>query len=130
MKTRLRTWLCLLLAAGLLFSLAACSSQPETQGTETEETVAVITIGTEGPGTIAYARSEADLNYEGGYMSAICGLQHPETWVLGAKPAGDDSSFVKWTRNGEDYSAEAVITVDLDGDTSFVAVFTAPDPET
>ncbi len=43
--------------------------------------------------------------------------------MFGAKADEDGWHFVKWTRNGEDYSVDPIITVELTEDSDFVAVF-------
>ncbi len=50
------------------------------------------------------------------------GLTGPETYTLTAEPE-EGWHFVKWTLNGEDYSAEPQIIVEITEDSDFVAVF-------
>ena len=56
------------------------------------------------------------------YQSAQVNLEEPETYTFAAAPE-EGNVFVKWTKNGEDYSTEPVITVLLEESADFVAVF-------
>ena len=56
------------------------------------------------------------------YQSAQVNLGDPATYTFAAAPEAG-SMFVKWTKNGEDFSTEPVITVLLDESAEFVAVF-------
>jgi hypothetical protein len=84
----------------------------------------MVTIKTDGPGMIGYEQGEAvpELDPEEPYQSAQVNLADPETYTFAAAPEAG-SVFVKWTRNGEDFSAEPVITVLLDESTEYAAVF-------
>ena len=89
-----------------------------------EEAAIIVTIDTEGWGNIAYAEGDQtpEVDEEYPYQSAQINLASPETYTLLAWPQVG-SLFVKWTKNGEDYSTDAQITVELDESTDFVAVF-------
>ena len=84
----------------------------------------IVTINTEGWGAIAYAEGEETPEYdeEYPYQSAQINLADPETYTIGAWPEAG-SVFVKWTKDGEDYSTEPLITVSLDESADFTAVF-------
>lgn len=83
-----------------------------------------VTINTENDGNIAYAEGvespEVDEEYP--YQSAQLNLAEPATYTFLAW-APEGSHFVKWTKNGEDYSTDAQITVELDESADFIAVF-------
>ena len=84
-----------------------------------------VTINTEGiGGMIGYEPGETvpELDPNEPYQSAQVNLAEPETYTFAAAP-GAGSIFVKWTKNGEDYSTEPVITMLLDESAAFVAVF-------
>ena len=91
---------------------------------EMQETSIFITINTEGMGNIDYAEGEAapEVNEEYPYQSAQINLAEPKTYTILAWPQAG-YLFVKWTKNGEDFSAEPQITVLLDETADFVAVF-------
>jgi hypothetical protein len=82
-----------------------------------------ISINTEGPGQIAYAKTEAELNFDGYFSSSSFPLWEPGTYVLGAKTDEEGWAFIKWTKDGEDFSTDPIITVELNDDAAFVAVF-------
>ena len=85
----------------------------------------IVTINTEGwGGMVGYEPGETvpELDPEWPYQSAQVNLAEPETYTFAAAPEAG-SLFVKWTKNGEDFSTEPVITVLLDESADFVAVF-------
>ena len=84
-----------------------------------------VTIGIEGwGGMIDYAVGEEApvIDPEWPYQSAQINLAEPETYTFAAA-AEAGNVFVKWTKNGEDFSTEPVITVLLDESADFIAVF-------
>ena len=84
----------------------------------------IVTVNTEGWGNIAYAIGEEapEIDPERPYQSAQINLAEPDTYTFLAWPQ-TGSVFVKWTKNGEDFSTEAQITVELSESADFVAVF-------
>ena len=89
------------------------------------EATIFVTINTEGwGGMIGYEAGETvpELDPEWPYQSAQINLAEPETYTFAAA-AEAGYGFIKWTKNGEDFSAEPVITVLLDESADFVAVF-------
>ena len=91
---------------------------------EMAEAAIVVHVNTDGWGNIAYTEGsespEIDLDYPA--QSAYIGLAEPATHTFVAWPR-TGNLFVKWTRNGEDYSTEPQITVLLDESADYVAVF-------
>ena len=84
-----------------------------------------VTINTEGwGGMIGYEAGETvpELDPEWPYQSAQINLAEPETYTFAAA-AEAGYVFIKWTKDGEDFSTEPVITVLLDESADFVAVF-------
>ena len=88
------------------------------------EATIVVTVNTEGWGNIDYAEGDQapEIDTEYPMQSAYIGLAEPKTHTFVAWPQAG-SLFVKWTKNGEDFSTEPVITVLLDESAEFVAVF-------
>ena len=88
-----------------------------------------VTINTEGWGNIDYAEGEEapEIDYENPYQSSQIALGEAATYTFAAWPK-TGNVFVKWTKNGEDFSAEPQITVLLDESADYVAVFEA-DPD-
>ncbi len=91
---------------------------------EMEEASITVTINVDGWGNIAYdvGGSAPEIDPEYPYQSAQINLAEPETYTLAAWP-NTGNLFVKWTKNGEDYSTDPQITVLLDESADFVAVF-------
>lgn len=92
--------------------------------TEMSEEYFDVSVSTEGLGYFAYAGEDDDLpgDDEYTYTSVQLSLSSPEAYSFGAK-AGEGWRFVKWIKDGRDYSADGRITVELTGDTKLVAVF-------
>ena len=84
----------------------------------------MVSLNIEGLGMIDYEAGETApvLDPEWPYQSAQINLAGPETYTFAAAPQGGHL-FVKWTKNGEDFSTEPVITVLLDESADYVAVF-------
>ena len=84
----------------------------------------IVTINTDGWGMIGYEAGETvpELDPEWPYQSAQVNLAEPETYTFAAAPEAGNL-FVKWMKNGEDFSTEPVITVLLDESADYVAVF-------
>ena len=85
-----------------------------------------VTINTEGSGwgMIAYAEGEEapEIDPEYPYQSAQINLAEPAVYTLAAQPE-EGSVFVKWTKDGEDYSTEPQITLELSESADLIAVF-------
>ena len=83
-----------------------------------------VAIFTEGFGAIDYAEGEEapEIDPEFPYQSAQINLAEPTTYTFVAWPEAG-SVFVKWTKDGEDYSTEPQITVLLDATADYTAVF-------
>ena len=96
---------------------------------ELEEATIFVSVSIEGRGMIEYAEGEEppEIDPERPFQSAQINLAESAAYTLAAAPEAG-SFFVKWTKNGEDYSTEPVITVLLDESADFVAVFEA-DPD-
>ena len=91
---------------------------------ELPEATIFVSINTEGWGMIAYAEGEEmpEIDPEWPYQSAYIGLAEPTVHTFAAAPE-EGYVFVKWTKNGEDYATEPVITLLLDESAEYVAVF-------
>lgn len=84
----------------------------------------VVTVNTEGWGYIAHADGEEapEIDPEYPSQSAYIGLAEPATHTFIAQPQVGNL-FVKWTKNGEDFSTEPQITLLLDESAEYIAVF-------
>ena len=137
---------CLLLAAILVFGFTACGGSQnadsadagdaaeevaeeaaeEAASEESPEVAATLMINTEGMGAIAYGLEGEEIEFDEDFpkQSAIVNLTEPGTYVIKAKP-DDGWKFVKWTKDGEDFSEETDITVEVTEDVEYIAVFNA-----
>ncbi len=110
----------------LLFVLAACGSSEEDAAASEPAAGETITlnINTDGMGQIAYAPVGGELQFDDEFpaQSAQENLTEPAAYVLGAK-ADDGWKFVKWTKDGEDYSTDEEITVEVDASVEYIAYF-------
>lgn len=83
-----------------------------------------VTVNTEGRGNIEYVEGDQtpEIDTEYPSQSAQINLAEPTVYTLLAWPAMG-WKFVKWTKDGEDYSEEAQITLELAETSDFIAVF-------
>ena len=88
------------------------------------EATIITNVNIEGWGHIAYTEGEEtpELDPEFPAQSAYIGLAEPAVHTFIARPEAGNL-FVKWTKNGEDFSTEPQITVMLDESADYVAVF-------
>lgn len=88
------------------------------------EELKTVLINTEGMGQIAYAEEGGTPEFNDDFpaQSTQISIAEPANYVLAAK-ADDGWEFVKWTKDGEDYSEDEQIEVELDSSVVFVAVF-------
>ena len=83
-----------------------------------------VAIHTEGLGQIAYAEEGETPEFDDAFpmQDALLDLTGDATYVFAAK-ADDGSTFLKWTKDGNDYSTDEQITVTLSEDAEYTAVF-------
>ena len=88
------------------------------------EAAIVATVNVEGWGYIAYAEGEEAPEFDPEFpaQSAYIALAEPAVHTFLAEPEAGNL-FVKWTRNGEDFSTEPQITLLLDESADYIAVF-------
>ena len=84
----------------------------------------VATVNVEGMGHVAYAEGEEapEIDPEFPAQSVYIGLAEPAVHTFLAAPEAGNL-FVKWTKNGEDFSTEPQITLLLDESAEYLAVF-------
>ena len=89
-----------------------------------QEATIVVTVNVDGWGNIDYAKGETapEIDPEYPYQFAQINLAEPATHTFVAWPVAGNL-FVKWMKNGEDFSTEPQITVLLDESADYVAVF-------
>lgn len=85
-----------------------------------------VSINTEGSGNIDQTEGEEppEIDPEHPFQSAQINLGEPATYTFVAWP-NEGNVFVKWTKNGEDFSTEPQVTVLLEESADYVAVFEA-----
>jgi len=91
---------------------------------ELPEASIFITVNTEGLGNIDIVEGEEtpEFDQDHPYQSSSVNLDEPKVHTLAAWPEAG-SVFVKWTKNGEDFSTDPIVTVLLDESADYVAVF-------
>ena len=124
----------LLLTVVLIMGLTACGGSQDTAADEPADTaaeesyevIATLMINTDGMGTIAYGLEGEDVEFNDEFpnQSTMVNLTEPGTYVIKAKP-DEGWKFVKWTKDGADFSEEPDITVEVSEDVEYVAVFEA-----
>ena len=125
--------ICLLLAAILMMGFTACSGSQSADSADTGtaaeeeyEVIATLMINTDGMGAVAYGLEGEEVEFDEDFpkQNAMVNLTEPGTYVIKAKP-DDGWKFVKWTKDGEDFSEEQDITVEVAENVEYVAVFEA-----
>ena len=127
------------LAAALSLALAACGGGAAGTGTATDAQAgsrdpaataadgATVTIDTEGLGVVSWAREGEEPKFDDDrpYQSAVVNDAAGQTIVIEARDYAEYEGwhFVRWTKDGDDYSADRRIEVLVDGDAAYVAVF-------
>ena len=91
---------------------------------EMEEATIFVSFDTEGLGDFLYAEGESTDWIDDGFTFSFAqfNINEPETYTFKAQ-AWDGCNFIKWTKDGMDYSTEEQITVVLDESANYTAVF-------
>ncbi len=91
---------------------------------ETPDVVATLRINTDGMGTIAYGLEGEAVEFDEEFpnQSTMVNLTEPQTYIIKAR-ADEGWKFVKWTKDGADFSEEPEITVEVTEDVEYRAVF-------
>ncbi len=89
------------------------------------DTKFTVRIQTEGVGQISFAPEGDEPGFDDEYpvTSAAVNLMVPATYVFSAATKESGWGFIRWLKNGEDYSTDPIITVELTEEAEFVAVF-------
>lgn len=89
------------------------------------EATIIVHVNTEGIGSIGYAEGEEapEFDPEYPYQSAQINLAEPTTYTFLATSYEEGWKFVKWTKDGADYSTDAQITLELAESADYIAVF-------
>ena len=84
----------------------------------------VVTINTKGMGQIAYAEGNEEPVFDPEYpsSSAYIGIESAETYTFAARP-DEGYKFKRWLKNGEEFSKDPQITLELTESAEYIAVF-------
>ena len=101
---------------------------PEPTPTPEPEPTIFVSLNVEGWGSIACGEGETapDPDGEESFRSAQIALIEPEICTLAALP-DEGWKFIRWTKDGEDFSAEETITVEFSESAEYLAVFEEDD---
>ena len=112
-----------MLAALMVTSLAACTSEKQNES-GTGGSLVTIQVNTEGMGIIAVDSEGKEPEIDTENMLTQIVTHVAEGASLGMNAEGREGwKFAKWTKDGEDFSKDALITVTADADAEYVAVF-------
>lgn len=120
----------LMIISIILFAFAGCAGKDSKDSSSSDKDTATkvytLFINTEGMGQIAYATNgdKPEFNDEFPVQSTQVSADENSSYVIEAK-ADDGYKFVKWTKNGDDYSTDSIIEVTVTEDMNLVAVFEA-----
>lgn len=85
-------------------------------------------LNTDGLGQVAHATVGEEIKFEEEFkvQSEVDTYEEPTKVKIAAK-AEDGWKFVKWTKDGIEYSKDAIVEVEITADMEFVAVFELED---
>lgn len=113
-----------LLAAVMMLSLGACSSDAGNTETDTTDAETVLVkVNTYGPGRIEVSEDGTEPEFgELPFQSYVANVEAGSELIIITK--GEEGwKFVKWTNNGEDYSTEEKLHFTAEEDADLVAVY-------
>ena len=108
----------------MCFSLVGCTKKEETN-TKSDNKRIVLKLNTEGLGQVSYYIDEVNkMDFDDEYpnQSAYTTLDKAATVSIDAK-ADEGWKFVKWTKDGKDYSKDSKLEINVSEDTELIAVF-------
>ena len=107
----------------MMILVTGCTKKEEIPGDAGQ--LFLVKVETDGIGLVAIAADGEALQFDEEMTSSASYMNVPEGTVLtiGAKESLDEYKFVRWTKNGEDYSTDYEFTVTIDAPTDFIAVF-------
>ena len=117
--------LLLFVIALMMFLMTGCSKKNDEEIPGDASQICLVKVETEGIGLVAIAQEGETLKFNEEMTSSASYLNVPEGTIItiGARESVDDYKFVRWTKNGEDFSNDYEITVTIDKPTDFIAVF-------
>lgn len=111
-------------AEGLLLAIDGGETYHFTADADMQDASIIVTVNTEGMGNMNLNEGEEtpEINTEYPLQSSQINLAEPVTYTFIAWPQAGNV-FVKWTKDGKDFSTDAQITVLLDESADYAAVF-------
>ena len=113
------------LLTAILLMLILISGCTKKQEPITDENGVLIRVNTEGIGIIALGVYGGDPEFDPEWPAQSAGayVLPGDTAKIAAKESDEGWGFVKWKKNGVDYSTDPEITVTVDEEVEYVAVF-------
>ncbi len=108
----------------MFFVLVGCTKKEEPKN-ESDNNRIVLKLNTEGLGQVSYYIDEVNkMAFDDEYpnQSAYTTLEKVATVSIDAK-ADEGWKFVKWTKDGEEYSKDSKLDINVAEDTELIAVF-------
>ena len=119
MKTGFKIFIIALVLLIGVFTITGCSKEKDNNST------VVLKLNTEGLGQIAYYVNEnklQELSDEEPMQSIQTPLKKDTTVTIEAAP-NDGWKFIKWTKDGNEYSKESKVDIKVSANTELIAVF-------
>ena len=121
----------------MALSLVGCGNSSSTEltsgSTQSSTEIYTVNVNASSGGMVAYASEGAELKFDKDFP--VQSLQFPgiegQKFVLEAKvdPSREGKQFIKWKKDGSDYSTDAKITITVSGNAEYYAVFEDPNAE-
>ena len=112
------------ISISMAFVLAACGNKATQETVEVETSkindsdsqdeevtsVYTVTLNPDGMGEVAYKEGlDAQFTADDYFQTCEIGVDEPTTYTFSARTNEEGWSFVKWTKDGEDYAAEPTV---------------------
>jgi hypothetical protein len=121
-KKSLRIILLFILIIGV-FTITGCSKKEATNNKNNNRII--LKLNTEGLGQVSYYIDEVNkMDFDDEYpnQSAYTTLEKAATVSIDAK-ADEGWKFVKWTKDGKEYSKDSKLDINITEDTELIAIF-------
>lgn len=108
----------------LVMAFVACTKEPESESTDPRVETAVLRVNVSGLGEVAAGEDGGAPVFDEEYpiQSIFMNVEKGTQVQISTRPQ-EDYLFVKWTKDGEYYSEDTDITVTVDADTEYIAVY-------
>ena len=119
-----KKFLILFLIVIMFFTLVGCTKKEEEKSKRDNNRI-VLKLNTEGLGQVSYyidEENKMDFDDEYPNQSVYTTLEKKATVSIDAK-ADEGWKFVKWTKDGKEYSKDSKMDINVSKDTELIAVF-------